>query len=217
MAWPLHRYVSWLFPIFNALFLKEAVGVSNVPLKGPFILASNHISIPDEWVMVQVIYKHTKQPIWFIARDDYWWAPWWTKFLKNAFATLLIDWKNPSQVLEQAKDSISKNNIIGIYPEGTRNLDPKVLAIGKTGTARLALATGVPVIPVGYFGPPIATVWDVVRNFVLKRNTVSLHFGQAIDLSEFKDKPVDRKLLHNATDKIMVEIGKLSNKKPRLH
>jgi 1-acyl-sn-glycerol-3-phosphate acyltransferase len=217
MPGTLHPYVSWTFPVANAFFLKEAFGVENIPEAGPFILASNHISIPDEWVMNNVVYPISREPIWFIARDDIWWGKWWVEVIKNSFALLIVDWRKPSAVLDEAEKILYNGGVVGVYPEGTRNLDPEALALGKTGIARLALATGAPIIPVGYFGPPIATAWDVVKNFVLARNTVTLHFGKALHFSEQKDKPITRELLYEITDNIMIEIGKLCNKRPRLH
>ncbi|MDP3995369.1 MAG: lysophospholipid acyltransferase family protein [bacterium] len=217
MAGTIHRYAQWTFPAVNAFFLKEAAGLEQVPRKGPFILASNHISIPDEWIMANIIYRHSKEPVRYLARDDYWWGPWWTRRLERAFGTLLIDWRNPSSVLEQAGSVLEQGGVVGIYPEGTRNTDSMALALGKTGAARLALATGAPVIPVGYFGPPIARIRDVFREFVIKRNTVSFAFGPGVNLSAYIGKPITRDLLYAATDDIMAAIGALCGKKPRLH
>lgn len=201
----------------NGLFLKEARGLRHVPRKGPFILASNHVSIPDEWVMANVVYAHSREQVRYLARDDYWWGPWWTRWLEGMLGTLLVDWRNPSQVLKQAEVVIRGGGVVGVYPEGTRNTDGRALALGKTGVARLALATRVPVIPVGYTGPAIATVWDVVREFALKRNTATLAFGPAVNLDAYRGKPITRELLYRATDCIMAAIGRLSGKRPRLH
>lgn len=181
------------------------------------ILACNHISVPDEWVMAALVYRKIRKPVWYIARDDYWWGPRWTHLLKDAFATLLVDWRNPSAVLEEAEAVLGEGGIVGVYPEGTRNTDPRALALGKTGVARLALVTGAPVLPVGYFGPPIATVWDIVKNFVFKCNTASLTFGRPLDLSRHYHEPMTRQLLYRVTDEVMIAIGKLCNKRPRLH
>ncbi|MEK7189062.1 MAG: lysophospholipid acyltransferase family protein, partial [Patescibacteria group bacterium] len=149
----IYPYVAWAFPIANALFLKSAQGVEHIPTQGPVILASNHISVPDEGVMAGVVYGKIRKPVWYIARDDYWWGRWWTVPLKNALATLLVDWRSPAEVLKEAEAILKEGGVVGMYPEGTRNTDGRALCLGKTGVARLALATGAPVVPVGYTGP----------------------------------------------------------------
>jgi len=213
----IYPYAAWTFPVTNAFFLKSAHGLDSVPARGPLILASNHISVPDEWVLAALVYRKIRKPVWYIARDDYWWGTWWTGPIKNALATLLIDWRNPSAVLRDAEAVLRQGGVVGIYPEGTRNTDARALALGKTGAARLALATGAPVMPVGYIGPSIATVWDIIREFAFKRNAATLSFGREVDLSQYRGKPITRDLLYRATDDIMSAIGDLCGKRSRLH
>ncbi|MBI2637171.1 MAG: 1-acyl-sn-glycerol-3-phosphate acyltransferase [Parcubacteria group bacterium] len=213
-----------LYPILRPLFrftyfafLRKAEGLGNIPAQGPFIFASNHVSIPDQWLLGTLSYLQNRVPVWFVARDDYWWGPWWTKPLRNWFATLLIDWRAPAKVLKQAAAALARNEAVALYPEGTRNADPRSLALGKTGVARLALATGAPVIPVGYQGPHITSAADAIREFLFKRNTAAIAFGKPINLAGYRSTPVTRELLYEVTDRIMVEIGKLCAKRPRLH
>ncbi|MBI2051126.1 MAG: 1-acyl-sn-glycerol-3-phosphate acyltransferase [Parcubacteria group bacterium] len=180
-------------------------------------LRTGWITFPLEWVLAALVYRKIRKPVWYVARDDYWWGTWWTKPIKNALATLLVDWRNPSAVLKEAERVLEQGGVVGMYPEGTRNTDARALALGKTGVARLALASSAPVIPVGYAGPSIATVWDVIREFAFKRNAATLSFGRAVDLSACYGKQVTRELLYRATDDIMAAIGALCGKRPRLH
>ena len=213
-----------LYPILRPLFrftypvlLRKAEGLGNIPAHGPFILAGNHVSIPDQWLLGSLSYLHNRVEVWFVARDDYWWGTWWTKPMRHKLATLLVDWRAPAKVLRQAAAALARNEAVAVYPEGTRNADLRSLALGKTGVARLALATGAPVIPVGYQGPHITSMWDMIREFLFKRNTAVISFGKPITLAGYQGAPVTRKLLYEVTDRIMVEIGKLCNKRPRLH
>ncbi|MAG29071.1 hypothetical protein CL632_02915 [bacterium] len=205
--------------IFNGFFLGKVLGKENVPSKGAFILAANHVSIPDSWLLINILLKKHEREVWFISRDDIWWGTWFTSKVVSPLlgSLLLVDWRNPKQVLDQAKEILKRGWVVGIHPEGTRNTDPKALCLGKTGAARLALETGLPVVPAGYFGPSISTLWDVFYEFALKRNRAKIVFGKTMDFSEYKNKEITRDLLYEVTDKIMIEIGNLSNKKPRLH
>jgi 1-acyl-sn-glycerol-3-phosphate acyltransferase len=201
----------------NKFFLKEAQGLEHVPGSGPFILAANHISVPDSWVLGLALIKRYNREVRFISHDDIWWGKWFTSKVSPTLGLLLVDWRSPSNVLKEAKKVLENNWVVGIHPEGVRNQDTFALCLGKTGVARLALETGVLVVPAGYFGPPIATLWDVVREFVFKRNRSKIIFGKPMDFSGYKERPITKELLYRVTDMVMIEIGKLANKKPRLH
>lgn len=213
----LYPIMRLLVPLTRAAFLKKAEGLGNVPARGPFILAGNHVSIPDQWFMGMLSYTKNRVPVWFVARDDYWWGPWWTKLTRNRLAILLVDWRSPANVLRQAEAVLAVGEAVAMYPEGTRNPDPLALALGKTGVARLALATGAPVIPVGYEGPVIASVWDVAREFLFKRNVVVIRFGKPLNFAVYRGTRVTRELLYEVTDRIMVAIASLCGRRARLH
>jgi len=151
------------------------------------------------------------------GRDDFWLGEKWSNFIGPRLAGIIVDWRNPSKALKKAHEVLSSGGIVGIFPEGTRNPDQQALCLGKTGVARLALSTKAPVVPVGYFGPKIATTFDVIKNFIFKRNLARIEFGKPLDFSEYYGKTIDRKLLYKVTDKIMIEIGALCDKRPRLH
>jgi len=202
--------------IVNAIFLGKVEGIENLP-EPPFIIASNHVSIPDGWLISNLIISRFKIPAWFFARDDFWIGTRWANFIGPRIGGIIIDWRKPYKSLEIAHEILFKKGIIGIFPEGTRNPDAKALCLGKTGAARLALSAKVPVVPVGYFGPKIVTTFDVIKNFIFKRSITKIIFGKPIDFSDYYGKTIDYKLLYKATNNIMIEIGALCNKRPRLH
>ena len=93
-----------------------------------------------------------------------------------------------------------------IYPEGTRSHDGKLYR-GKTGVARLALETKVPVIPVAVLGtdvvaPPGKKFGAFTRPLV--------RFGKPLDFSRYEGMENDRYVLRSITDEIMYEIMQLS-------
>jgi len=149
----------------DAIFLGDVQGISNLP-NPPFIIACNHISIPDGWLISGVMVGRFKMPAWFIVRDDFWWGRAWSNFVADRLGGLIIDWRKPREIIKKALNILSFGGIVGIFPEGTRNPNSKSLALGKTGVARIALGSGCPVIPVAYFGPSIATTMDGIKNFI---------------------------------------------------
>ena len=108
--------------------------------------------------------------------------------------------------LTSAKGILAKGEIFGIYPEGTRSHDGRLYR-GKTGVARLALETGVPVVPVAVVGtdvvaPPGKTFGTFTRPGV--------RFGRPLDFSRYEGLENDRYILRAVTDEIMYEIMQLS-------
>ncbi len=101
---------------------------------------------------------------------------------------------------------LDEGDLFGIYPEGTRSHDGKLYR-GKTGVARLALETGVPVIPVAVVGT------DVVAPPGKKFGTFTrpvVRFGKPLDFSRYEGMENDRYILRSITDEIMYEIMRLS-------
>src|SRR3982751_3441298 len=108
--------------------------------------------------------------------------------------------------LTSAKRVLAEGELFGIYPEGTRSHDGRLYR-GKTGVARLALETGVPVIPVAVVGT------DVVAPPGKKFGTFTrpvVRFGKPLDFSRYDGLENDRYILRSVTDEIMYEIMRLS-------
>jgi 1-acyl-sn-glycerol-3-phosphate acyltransferase len=96
-------------------------------------------------------------------------------------------------------------DLVAVYPEGTRSPDGRLYR-GRTGAARLAVAAGVPIIPVGVTGTdkaqPIGT--RVPRP---GRAEIGIRFGKPLDVTGRSD---DRTSLREITDELMAEIQKLT-------
>jgi 1-acyl-sn-glycerol-3-phosphate acyltransferase len=96
-------------------------------------------------------------------------------------------------------------DMVAVYPEGTRSPDGRLYR-GRTGAARLAVAAGVPIIPVGMIGTekvqPIGQPYPKPR-----RNVVTIRFGKPIEAAGRAD---DRTSLRALTDEVMAEIQKLT-------
>lgn len=217
MSFTLHPIARLSAPLVNKIFLDRAEGLENIPRAGPYIIVANHVSVPDEWLVGNIILQKGNPKLWFIGRDDFWSAKWWSKLTARFLGVLLIDWRRPAAVLEPALAILRNKGIVATFPEGVRNFDTRALVLGKTGTVRLALSARCPIIPVGYRGPNIVTTWDVIKHFFLARHTATIIFGQPIDFSGYYEVPITRQLLYELTDKMMIEIGKLCGRRPRLH
>jgi len=97
-----------------------------------------------------------------------------------------------------------------VFPEGTLTRDPDLWPmVGKTGAARLALSSGVPVIPVAQWGPQLILPQYSKRLHPFPRKKVSIHAGPPVDLSDLRGRPQDSAVLTEATERIMAAITAL--------
>jgi 1-acyl-sn-glycerol-3-phosphate acyltransferase len=150
----------------------------------------------------------------FVAKAEYFTTPgikgWFQKKFFSGAGQVPIDRTSgdaAAGALSSAKKILNAGELFGIYPEGTRSHDGKLYR-GKTGVARLALETKVPVIPIAVIGtdvvaPPGKKFGSLTRPVV--------RFGKPLDFSRYEGLESDRFILRSVTDEIMYEIMRLSD------
>ncbi|WP_244176877.1 1-acyl-sn-glycerol-3-phosphate acyltransferase [Streptomyces albus] len=191
-------------------FRPWAEGLENIPAEGPAILASNHLSFSDSFFFPAMV----DRKVTFIAKAEYFTSPGVKGKLTAAFfkgvGQLPVDRSGGRAAGEAAVRSgvgvIERGELFGIYPEGTRSPDGRLYR-GKPGVARVALATGAPVIPVAMIDtekiqPPGKVVPKLMRP--------GMRIGRPLDFSRYHGMENDRFILRSVTDEIMYEIMKLS-------
>jgi 1-acyl-sn-glycerol-3-phosphate acyltransferase len=136
-------------PVLWVIFRVHAEGTSNVPRKGPAILASNHQSFIDSVFLPLVV----RRRVTFVAKAEYF-ESWKTAWFFRAVGMIPLKREGGSasqRALSAAAEVLSSGGILGIYPEGTRSPDGRLYR-GHTGVARLSIQCRAPVIPVAQFG-----------------------------------------------------------------
>lgn len=126
-------------------------GAENIPASGGAILASNHISYLD-FAFVMLANPAPRREVRFLARSEFFRVPVVGQALR-ALRQIPVDVQgDPLTAAAAAKDALQNGELIGMHPEGT--ISPAfVLRRGKSGAVRLAEQAGVPLIPVGLWGP----------------------------------------------------------------
>jgi 1-acyl-sn-glycerol-3-phosphate acyltransferase len=194
-----------LSPIFKTLWKTTVTGLEHVPSTGGAIFCPNHTSVIDSFFLPFALPRR----ITFVGKAEYM-DSWKTKYIFPALGMIPID-RGGGSASERALDTAARvleaGEFFGIYPEGTRARDGR-LHRGHTGPARLALRTGVPIIPVGLKGtrdiqPPDAKVPKPFRR-------AEVHFGRPIDASRYQHRADDRLVLRQIIDEVMFEIRSLS-------
>jgi 1-acyl-sn-glycerol-3-phosphate acyltransferase len=111
--------------------------------------------------------------------------------------------------LRAAVAAINAGECVVIYPEGTVTKDPDYWPmVAKTGVARLALATGAPVIPLGQWGVQKFIGRDG-RPRVLPRKKILAKAGPPVDLSQWAGAEPTAEVLRAMTTKVMNDVAAL--------
>jgi 1-acyl-sn-glycerol-3-phosphate acyltransferase len=183
----------------------DVKGLAHVPERGPMVLAANHRSFMDSIFLALV----TPRPITFIAKAEYW-DSWRTAWMFRATGQIPLRRGSASgahEAMVSAGRILSGHGVIGIYPEGTRSRDGW-LHPGNTGAARLALACGAPIVPVGLIGTDAVQAPDEALPHLFR--PVTVRFGPPHRLPA-PDQCRRRKAeLRGATDRLMHAIAELS-------
>jgi 1-acyl-sn-glycerol-3-phosphate acyltransferase len=196
-------------PLFWLLFRPHVTGRENVPLTGPVILASNHLSFIDSIAIPTV----APRKVGYLAKAEYFTGKgvsgWFTRSLFTALAALPVEREThraAQAALDTALAVLKDGGAFGIYPEGTRSRDGK-LARGKTGVAWLALTADCPVVPVAVAGTekvqPIGARWP-------RLHRITITFGEPLTFPEQKGLAGKGRARRVVTDRIMHAIADLS-------
>lgn len=196
-------------PWLRVLFRPWAEGVEHVPSKGPVIFASNHLSFSDSFFLPLVV----PRPIVFLAKSDYFTGTgvkgWFTRAFFAGVGQVPVDrsgGRASEAAIHTALRVLDTGTLFGIYPEGTRSPNGTMYR-GRTGVARIAMESGVPVIPVAMIGtyeiqPP--------HTMIPRLKRVGVRIGRPLDFDRYDGLANDRFVLRSITDEIMYELMSLS-------
>ncbi len=200
-----------VIPLLNLISKSHWLGEENIPPSGPMIAACNHISYVDPLIFAKFLYNNGRA----------------VRFLGKAslFRLPLVGWvlRHAEQVpverevkgagllaLAHAIAFLKAGHCLGVYPEGTLTRDEERWPmVAKTGLARLAVTTKVPVIPCAQWGateilPPYGK-----RPKIWPRTKVTVIAGKPLDFSPWYGKEDDHEAMVEATAYAMAAITKL--------
>ena len=193
-----------LAPLLRSLYRVEVEGREYVPSKGAVVIAANHLSFIDSLFIPLVL----RRRITFLAKAEYFRDPLKAWFFRIA-GQIPCDRTDGDEALDCARDHLEKGRAIALYPEGTRSPDGRLYR-GRTGVARLAFTSGVPVVPCGLKGTDKVMPRGHRRPRVRGRKRVQISFGPPVELARWTGNRAEPELLRPATDVVMYRIRKLS-------
>lgn len=213
MSWYAFFKYALVRPFVTLAYRPTVVGEENIPASGPVILACNHTSATETYMMPAMIRRQVTYPAkaeLFRGRKGIRGIPsrvvaWAVK----AVGQVPLDRSGGRTSLEglgPVLEVVRNGGVAGIFPEGTRSPDGRLYR-GKTGVARLALASGAPVVPVAITG---AEETGRLFGVVPLAHRPTIMFGRPLDFSRYAGCQDDRALVRWVTDEIMNAIRELS-------
>ena len=208
MLYWLSKYVL-LGPLLRVLTRPRIEGLEHVPAHGGAILAGNHLAVIDSFLVPLVLPRR----VTYLAKSEYFTQKGLLgRFKKTFFSShgqVPVDRSGGSAAraaIDTAVRILREGRLLGIYPEGTRSPDGR-LHKGKTGVARIALETGVPVIPVAMIGTDRV---NPIGSRMWRPHKVRIRIGEPFDFSRYAGMAGDRFIERSMTDEIMYTLMELS-------
>lgn len=160
-----------LTPFFLTYLRMKRVGREHIPTTGPVILAANHRSFFDPFVIGTM----TRRPVYYVAKQELFTYNRLLSWLLNALGAFPVArGAGDAETIETAKTILGRGEIVLMFPEGTRTR-PGSLGQPKRGVGRLALETGAPVVPIAIIGTE-----DIRRGWRIRPRKVALRSGRAL-------------------------------------
>ena len=160
-----YRQANWTFRILqwivrlllHSLFVIEVKGLENLPREGGYILAGNHLSWIDPFLML--LGAPASPKIYFVAAREEVESPAWRKFMiDRAKGIIPVDRQNFTprgmrNLADQASEVLAGGGVLGIFPEGdVSGIETGKLLPFKKGLGYFAAQSGAPIVPVAFRG-----------------------------------------------------------------
>lgn len=198
-----HRILGWRIRV---------EGAEHIP-RQPCIVAANHRSYLDPVVVWLAAAPRVAKGMVGVTNPNVAtgitrvFGKWTIRWL----GMLPVDRDAPGAAIRLAAQHIEQGETVGIFPEGTRNRgQADRLLPGKTGVARLALLTGVPIIPAGLNVPAGLSTGEAVRNFLFTRTEARVRFGEPLRYPKTPQEQWTSELLERIVAEVMQSISELT-------
>lgn len=194
--WPIRFLSKAIFKIFYNFKVYEA---GNLPEKGPFLVCCNHCSFFDPVVICDVV---PQRVYWVVLKDLY--SVWPLSILLRFAKCIPVN-----GATKEALNVLKQGKVIGIFPEGRRTYDGKLMKKGKKGAALIAMRSAAPVVPVWINGTHQAYPR---RAKFPKIHPIQVYIGKPLVFHRHEEEIIDEQTLSAATAKIMQSIAGLMPK-----
>lgn len=184
--------VGWTYPFVRvlatlptiAVYRLRAIGVKNVPRSGPVLLAPNHLSQMDHFFTGAYLRRQVR----FMAKSQMFGPPVLTYIFKHGGVFPVRRGQHDEEAFKTAYSILDQGGMLLVYAEGGRSRSGKLGEV-KPGIGRIALETGVPVIPVAIHGSATVRKWKKLRF-----PKVTVQFGEPLSFPVEQSPSRERQL-----------------------
>lgn len=197
-------------PLLNLIAERDWRGVENLPKSGAAIAVCNHISYVDPLLFTHFLYDNGRA-VRYLGKASLFKMPIIGRVLLGA-GQIPVERESSvaSHSLQHAIAFLKSGHLLGVYPEGTLTRDENYWPMrGKTGIARLAILTQVPVIPCAQWGAQEILPAYSKKLKLFPRTKVVVVAGKPLDFSKWYGRAEDPVALEEATAYVMSAITRL--------
>jgi len=167
--------VYWLVravlqPFAHLYWRLSRIGREHIPQEGPVILAANHRSFLDPFVIGMM----ARRPLYYMAKKELFRGRFVSWILSSLGAFPIDRGRGDQDSMRTAREILERGDCVLVFPEGTR-VRPGPLGRPKRGVGRLALETGPPGVPVAVFGTE-----KVRRGWRIRPHKVRIRAGRPL-------------------------------------
>ena len=208
--WPLAALV---IPPMSLIAKIRVTGAEKLPKEGAFVLAPNHYSEFDPLIVAVAVWRMGRAPR-FMAKESLFRVPVLGWFLRRTGMIPVARTSSASsarQTMKQSEELVEHGRGVIVYPEGTLTRDPDLWPMrGKSGAVRLALADGIPLIPMAQWGTQeIMGRYQKGLSLWPLRKPVHVLVGDPVDVEDLRARAGEPVALTEATNRLMNAITAL--------
>lgn len=218
-GWAVNVVVVVVKPSVRALTKRTWIDGEKIPATGGCLLVANHISHVDPLLTAHFVWEHGRIPR-YLAKESLFRAPVVGPVLTSAQQIPVERLsRNAVGAYDAAVRAVNDGECVVVYPEGTLTRDPDLWPMAaKSGAARIALKTGVPVIPVAHWGAQDLLYPYASMIKLLPRKTITVKVGDPVGLDDLRALPHTPQVVRETTNRMMSAltglVGELRGQEP---
>ena len=209
-GWAVNFVAAVVKPLASLLTTRTWIDGEKIPATGGCIVVVNHVSHVDPLLTALFVWDHGRIPR-YLAKSSLFRTTFVGRVLRSAHQ-IPVERLSKSAIgaYDAAVAAVEDGECVVVYPEGTLTRDPELWPMeGKSGAARIALATGAPVVPIAQWGAQDILYPYASRPRLLPRRHITVKAGDPVPLDDLRALPQTPQVVHDTTERMMTALTTL--------